>query len=110
MARNTKEKIIYSALELFSKKVYAGTNIKEIADSVEIVKSALYRHFKSKEEIWNSLIDSMEAYCNERFGSVVKPLASVNSADEFFELTMRMVDFTIHDEKVIMVSYLALCE
>ena len=51
MAKDTKERILATALELFSQNGYDGTNVREIAASLGLVKSALYRHFSSKEEI-----------------------------------------------------------
>lgn len=53
---NTKEKITYEALTLFSKKGYKGTSVKNIADAVGIKDSSLYKHFKSKEEILDTIM------------------------------------------------------
>ncbi len=55
----TKERIIEEALELFSKKGYAGTSIKEIASAVSIKDSSLYKHFKSKKEIFDTIVTIM---------------------------------------------------
>ena len=57
MAKDTKERILAAALDMFSQNGYAGTNIRELTASLGLVKSGLYKHFKSKEEIWNSLLD-----------------------------------------------------
>ena len=62
MAKDTKERILSKALELFSQKGYDGTNIKEIMVSLGLVKTAMYRHFESKEEIWNTLLDRLIKY------------------------------------------------
>ena len=69
MAKDTKERILATALDMFSQNGYAGTNIRELTASLGLVKSSMYRHFKSKEEIWNTLLDEMIAYYDERFGS-----------------------------------------
>ena len=69
MAKDTKERILAAALDMFSQNGYAGTNIRELAASLGLVKSGVYKHFKSKEEIWNSLLDSMIAYYDERSSS-----------------------------------------
>ena len=53
MEKDTKERILAAALELFSKNGYAGTNIRELTASLGLVKSAMYKHFESKEDIWN---------------------------------------------------------
>ena len=51
MAKDTKEKILTAALEMFSQKGYEGTNIRELAASLGLVKSGVYKHYESKEEI-----------------------------------------------------------
>ena len=69
MANDTKERILASALEMFSQNGYAGTNVRELTASLGLVKSAMYKHFRSKEEIWNTLLDELIAYYEARFGS-----------------------------------------
>ena len=110
MAKDTKERILAAALEMFSQNGYAGTNIRELAASLGLVKSAMYRHFASKEEIWNALLDEMIAYYAERFGSPERLLPAPDSLEGLVAMTMRMVDFTIHDEKVIMTRKLLTIE
>jgi len=68
MAKDTKERILDEALRQFSQKGYDGTNIRELTASLGLVKSSMYKHFNSKEEIWNSLLDKMIAYYAEHFG------------------------------------------
>ena len=68
MAKDTRERILAAALELFSERGYAGTNIRELSASLGMGKSSLYRHFESKEDIWNALLDEMIAYYGARFG------------------------------------------
>ena len=101
MARDTKERILAAALDMFSQNGYAGTNIRELSGSLGMGKSSMYRHFESKEEIWNSLLDNMSAYYDERFGSPERLPPAPDSLEGLVAMTMRMVDFTIHDENVI---------
>ena len=110
MARNTKERILAAALEMFSQNGYAGTNIRELTASLGLVKSAMYRHFESKEEIWNALLDEMIAYYAERFGSPEHLPPVPDSLEALVAMTMRMVDFTIHDERIIMTRKLLTIE
>ena len=102
MANNTKERILDAALEMFSRYGYTGTNIRELTASLGLVKSGVYKHFESKEAIWNALLDEMIAYYGEHFGSAEHMPAIPDSLDELIEMTMRMVHFTVHDEKIIM--------
>ncbi len=102
MAKDTKERILAAALEMFAEKGYTGTNIRELAESLGLGKSSLYRHFKSKEELWNTLLDGMIAYYEEHFGSPEHLPPAPESPEELIDLTMRMVHFTVCDEKVIL--------
>ncbi len=110
MARDTKERILAAALEMFSQNGYAGTNIRELTASLGLVKSAMYRHFESKEDIWNALLDEMIAYYAERFGSPEHLPPVPDSLEALVAMTMRMVDFTIHDERIIMTRKLLTIE
>ena len=53
----TKEKITEEALKLFAQKGYKGTSVKNIADAVGIKDASLYNHFKSKQEIFDSIVE-----------------------------------------------------
>ena len=101
MAKDTKERILMTALDMFSKKGYEGTNIRELAASLGLVKSGIYKHFDSKEAIWNALLDRMIAYYGQRFGSQEHLPPVPDSPEELIVMTMRMADFTIGDEQIV---------
>jgi len=101
MAKDTKERILTAALEMFSQKGYEETNIRELSASLGLVKSGIYKHYESKEEIWNALLDRMIAYYRERFGSPEHLPPVPDSPEEFIVMTMRMADLTIHDEQIV---------
>ena len=102
MAKDTKERILDSALEMFSKKGYEATNVRDITASLGIVKSGAYKHYASKEEIWNTLLDKMIAYYDEKFGSSEHLPPVPDSLEALVAMTMQLVNFTVHDEKIIM--------
>ncbi len=102
MANDKKERILAAALEMFSQKGYAGTNIRELSASPGLVKSGVYKHYESKEAIWNALLDQMIAYYAEHFGSAEHLPSVPDSLEEFVQMTMHMVNITVHDEKIIM--------
>ena len=101
MAKGTKERILTAALDMFAQKGYEGTNIRELSASLGLVKSGIYKHFESKEAVWNALLDKMTAYYGERFGSPEHLPPVPDSAEEFITLTMRMAEFTIRDEQIM---------
>ena len=102
MVNGTKERILAAALEMFSQNGYAGTNIRELSASLGLVKSGVYKHYESKEAIWNALLDQMIAYYGEHFGSPEHLPPVPNSLEELVTMTMQMVIFTVHDERVTM--------
>lgn len=61
----TKEKITKEALELFSKQGYKGTSVKNIADAVGIKDASLYNHFKSKQEIFDSIVELISEHISD---------------------------------------------
>ncbi|MDO5328255.1 MAG: TetR/AcrR family transcriptional regulator [Clostridia bacterium] len=101
MAKDTKERILTAALDMFSQKGYEGANIRELAASLGLVKSGIYKHFESKEAIWNALLDRMIAYYGEHFGSTEHLPPVPDSLDELAAMTMRMVELTIRDEQIV---------
>lgn len=61
----TKEKITEEALTLFAEKGYKGTSVKNIADAVGIKDASLYNHFKSKQEIFDSIVELISKHISE---------------------------------------------
>ena len=110
MSNDTKDRILEAALDIFSRDGYTGANLKDIAGAVGVVKSGFYRHYTSKEELWDAVLNEMERYYAERFGSSENPPAIPQSTDELKTLTLRMLDFTMHDEKIIMTRKILLTE
>ena len=102
MANDTKERILDAALEMFSRNGYAGTNIRELSASLGLVKSGVYKHYESKEAIWNALLDKMIAYYEEHFGSAEHLPPVPDTLEELVRMTMQMVNVTVHDERIVM--------
>ncbi len=102
MANDTKERILDAALVMFSRNGYAGTNIRELSASLGLVKSGVYKHFESKEAIWNALLDKMIAYYEEHFGSAEHLPPVPDTPEELVRMTMQMVNVTVHDERIVM--------
>lgn len=55
----SKQRILDESLKLFSTNGYEATSIAQIAEAVGIKKASLYSHFKSKEEILDTVIEEM---------------------------------------------------
>ncbi len=55
----TKKKIFETSLQLFAEQGYKSTTMRQIARAIGIQQSAIYNHFKNKEEILNTAIDRL---------------------------------------------------
>ncbi len=93
----TKERILESALTLFAKNGYDGTSVEQIATEVGIKAPSLYKHYKGKEDILNALIDSAEVRYEEMFGSERNTGKVPKNPEEFIQVTMGRIAFTIKD-------------
>lgn len=52
----SKQNILNTALKLFSTNGYEATGIEQITNEVGIKKASFYSHFKSKQELLDTLI------------------------------------------------------
>lgn len=66
MSCETKEQIIETALELFSQNGFLGTSMSDIASQLKITKGALYKHYESKQQILEQIIERMAKFDLER--------------------------------------------
>ena len=67
---NRKHEFMAAALELFYRKGYENTTIKDIIDELGVSKGAFYHYFESKEDI----IITIATEFTRRAGSIVKEI------------------------------------
>ena len=63
---DTKEKILHTALRLFARNGYEAASVSDIAGELGMTKGALYKHYKNKREIFNSIVERMYQVDAER--------------------------------------------
>lgn len=56
---DTKENILMTALRLFAKDGYAAVSVSTIAGELGVTKGALYKHYKNKRDIFDSIVERM---------------------------------------------------
>lgn len=97
----TKERITEEALTLFSTKGYKGTSVKNIADAVGIKDASLYKHFKSKQEIFDSIVELISAHISDLSVRLGMPQydSSYESASDFYK-NLSLEDLTALSRKV----------
>lgn len=96
---STRERIVYEALVLFSKKGYSDVYVAEIASAVGIKAPSLYKHFKSKQEIF----DECAKFFYRRMEDAITKNNADNdftniSTDELIEKVCGMFEFYLDDE------------
>ena len=57
---NTKKRILDETLTLFSENGYGNVYVAQIAEAVGIKAPSLYKHYKSKQDIFNAILDEMK--------------------------------------------------
>ena len=87
MAGETKERILSAALELFAQSGYLGTSMSDIAKQLGITKAALYKHYASKQEILDRIVERMNEMDRERAREYEMPEAE---PDGFAEAYLRI--------------------
>jgi AcrR family transcriptional regulator len=69
-----KENILRQAINLFLHKGYRGTTIEDITDSVSITKGAFYWHFKSKDQLLQTIIEHYDTSFVDEFIKIIDSL------------------------------------
>ena len=68
----TRQLLLKKALTVFSKKGYAATTLEDIAREAEVTRGAIYWHFGSKAELYNTLVREY----SDRGNAIVQQAAS----------------------------------
>jgi AcrR family transcriptional regulator len=86
---DTKQKILSTALDLFSRHGYAGASIRQISRVVGIRESAVYNHYKSKEQIFLAILAHFKSK------SISKEILSDDLLDQLSEPDNFLKNFTL---------------
>ena len=81
----TKQKILTEALKLFSKEGYEAVSVDQIAKAVGIKAPSLYKHFKNKRDIFDSILRIMERRDAENAAAGSLPQGTAEAMPEAYE-------------------------
>ena len=104
---NRKEEILIVALHLFARDGYEAVSVSQIAGELDITKGALYRHYKSKRDIFDSIVKRMEQQDSEQARENEVPEESIEktpeeyqnvSFDDFVEYSKSMFEYWTEDD------------
>ena len=82
--RDTRERILQTALELFARDGYEAVSVSAIAGALGMTKGALYRHYASKRDIFSSILRRMEEQDARRAGEYRMPEGSLLEMEEAY--------------------------
>jgi len=104
---NRKEEILIVALHLFARDGYEAVSVSQIAGELDMTKGALYRHYKSKRDIFDSIVKRMEQQDSEQARENEVPEGSIEktpeeyqnvSFDDFVEYSKSMFEYWTEDD------------
>ena len=82
---NRKEEILIVALHLFARDGYEAVSVSQIAGELDMTKGALYRHYKSKRDIFDSIVKRMEQQDSEQARQNEVPEESIEKVPEEYQ-------------------------
>lgn len=68
---STRQALVDSALDLFTKRGYAATSLDMIVKRARVTKGALYHHFSGKQALFEAAFDAVETAAIKRMAVVV---------------------------------------
>ena len=89
---NRKEEILIAALNLFARDGYEAASVSQIAGELGMTKGALYRHYKSKKDIFNCIVERMKQQDSEQASDHDMPEDDKERMPEKYE-TVSLDDF-----------------
>lgn len=98
---DTKEKILLTALQLFARDGYEAVSVRNIAEELGMTKGALYRHYKNKRDIFDSIVDRMIQIDAQRAKEYQMPVEQYNDmADSYANTSWEDIEkYTIEQLK-----------
>lgn len=92
---STKERILDEALRLFSEKGYSNVYVGDIAEAVGIKAPSLYKHYKGKQEIFDSCVEKFyERMTQMRNGLLLPDTPSSRTSYEAADIN-QIIEFAI---------------
>ena len=82
---NRKEEILIVALHLFARDGYEAVSVSQIAGELDMTKGALYRHYKSKRDIFDCIVQRMEQQDGEQARQNEVPEESIEKVPEEYQ-------------------------
>ena len=96
---NRKEEILIVALHLFARDGYEAVSVSQIAGKLAMTKGALYRHYKSKRDIFDCIVKRMEQQDRDQASEYDMPEDEREKMPEQYE-TVSLDDFAKYSKSM----------
>ncbi len=104
----TKERILKEAMALFSVYGFDSVSVRRIAEEVGVKNSALYKHFKNKQAIFDAIVaESQERFLQKYADSKVDEL---KTPEEFENMCINFFLYQTKDAWITMFRRLLMME
>src|SRR5712691_1557496 len=99
--QGTWQQILTASKDLFFAKGYKGVSMKEIADAVQVMPSALYYHFpKGKEDLFTKMIQTL--FVDEGVAGIDQTLGTMSGLRERLNALTASLQMLPIDEQFMM--------
>lgn len=92
---DTKENILTTALSLFAQNGYEAVSVSMIAGELGVTKGALYKHYKNKRDIFNSIVERMYQLDTERAKKYCVPQGTLDEMSEEYKIQNLIILFNL---------------
>ena len=85
-SERSRRHVLDAALQLFSRRGYRGTTVRDIADQAKVSTGNVYHHFPDKESIFRTLLDEFWSITETRRYPFTRALVSGVFPDDLEQL------------------------
>lgn len=105
----TKQRILLEALRLFSKRGYDAISVEQIASAVGIKAPSLYKHYKSKKDIFDAIFEDTAKRYEEFIQTISIPVTDSKqdvvvfeniTAEDLVQKVKSLIEYSLHDENI----------
>lgn len=105
----TKQRILLEALRLFSKRGYDAISVEQIASAVGIKAPSLYKHYKSKKDIFDAIFEDTAKRYEEFIQTISIPVTDSKqdvvvfeniTAEDLVQKVKSLIEYSLHDEYI----------
>ena len=106
---DTKQRILLEALRLFSKRGYDAISVEQIASAVGIKAPSLYKHYKSKKDIFDAIFEDTAKRYEEFIQTISIPVTDSKhdvvvfeniTAEDLVQKVKSLIEYSLHDEYI----------